>query len=577
MTQETSESKIGCAIYCRYSSEQQRDNMSIEAQKHACIEFASKQGWRVHKIYVDEARSGSSDDREFFQQMISESIDSRHPVNYVLVHKLDRFARNRYDSIKYKHLLRKKGVKVISASQPIIGSGDPTEVLLEAMLEGMDEFYSLNLARESIKGMAENARNGWWNGGLAPIGYKLIQIQTPKGPKRKLEVEDSEAALIRKIYSLYLKRNGVSKIRNLLNAEGLMARKRRFAKNLILDILRNEKYVGDMTFGKRMNKRKNPIDVKMEPITVRNTHEPLIPRDDWNKVQSMLAEKRTDLRHPRAIASTYLFSGLIECETCGSKFVGISGYNARKRPYRYYMCNQARRMGPAQCGQRKFNADTLEPVLINRLKEHLTTPETITAIVETHNDAITKLKENAPVRIARIEKEIKNIDKRIAKLFEAIETSDLGLNKEDVAPRFRELKAKKISLEIELEEVKAKAHQKRVTVSEEVIAAWVDLYDNLLSDESVWVKKSVLRSCIESVKIGNDGARMTCDPSFSHTGDSVSLEELLKRPPKNTPLPPPAGAECSYKMIVAARPGFEPRTSPPKGGVLPLHHRAIKQ
>ena len=166
---------LRCAVYCRYSSEGQRDSMSIEAQRRACTEFAAKQGWSVHKVYVDEARSGTSDDRAAFQEMIADGIKKHPPFQVVLVHKLDRFARNRYDSIKYKSLLRRKGIKVVSATQPIVGSGDPTEVLLEAMLEGMDEFYSLNLARESLKGMAENARRGWWNGGHAPFGYKLIR------------------------------------------------------------------------------------------------------------------------------------------------------------------------------------------------------------------------------------------------------------------------------------------------------------------------------------------------------------------------------------------------------------------
>jgi len=174
-----------CAIYCRYSSEAQRDSMSIEAQRTECLAFVAKQGWDLSKVFVDEARSGTSDDRAAFQEMISEATKRNPPFNLVLVHKLDRFARNRYYSIKYKSLLRRKGIKVVSATQPIVGSGDPTEVLLEAMLEGMDEFYSLNLARESLKGMAENARHGWWNGGHAPFGYKLVEVPTEKGEKQK--------------------------------------------------------------------------------------------------------------------------------------------------------------------------------------------------------------------------------------------------------------------------------------------------------------------------------------------------------------------------------------------------------
>ncbi len=88
-----------CAIYCRYSSEGQRDSMSIEAQRRACTDFATKQGWSVHKVFVDEARSGTSDEREAFQDMMAEAVQKCSPFQFVLVHKLDRFARNRYDSI----------------------------------------------------------------------------------------------------------------------------------------------------------------------------------------------------------------------------------------------------------------------------------------------------------------------------------------------------------------------------------------------------------------------------------------------------------------------------------------------
>ena len=529
-----------CIIYCRYSSEQQRDNMSIEAQKHACIEFAAKQGWQILKVYVDEARSGSSDDRAAFQEMISYAL--KNPVHYILVHKLDRFARNRYDSIKYKHVLRKKGVRVISASQPIIGSGDPTEVLLEAMLEGMDEFYSLNLARESIKGMAENARNGWWNGGKSPFGYKLVEVQSPKGIKRKLSVEVSEAKTVQKIYSLYLAGNGVSKIRNILNNENLMARKRRFAKNLIINILRNEKYVGDMTFGKRMNKRKSPVDVNMEPITIQDTHDALVARDDWNKVQKMLNGKRPDLKYPRAVTSAYLFSGLIECELCGAKFVGISGYNSKKKPYRYYVCNTYRRIGPKACLQTRFNASDVDSKFIKRLKGLLVGEERIEEMVRTENDALKQIKVTADSRIERIEKEIENLDHRIERLFDIIETGDLGLAKQNVAPRLEALQAKRSSLQIDLQELKVKASQKPIRVSEEVIKAWSDLYDRFFSVESVWTQKRFIQSLVKWVKINTERARICYDPSLSITEDTIPISPIRDKRRKNSPPPTAGGA-----------------------------------
>jgi DNA invertase Pin-like site-specific DNA recombinase len=186
---KNTENQQFCAIYCRFSSRQQEGNFSIEAQKSACLEYAQKQNWKIYKIFEDRALSGTSDERDSFQEMIQQAMDSPPPFQAILVHKLDRFARNRYDSVKYKYLLRKQGIKVISATQPMVGSNDPTEILVESLLEGMDEFYSLNLARETIKGMVEAAKQGFWCHGAAPYGFRKKYIEQNGRRRPKLEID----------------------------------------------------------------------------------------------------------------------------------------------------------------------------------------------------------------------------------------------------------------------------------------------------------------------------------------------------------------------------------------------------
>lgn len=155
-------------IYARYSSDNQRE-ASIEGQLRECMEFAEKSGITVIGNYIDRALSAKTDNRPEFQKMIKDSY--REVFDSVIVWKVDRFARNRYDSAYYKNILKKNGVKVISAKEHI---GEGSEgIILEAILEGMAEFYSAELAEKVTRGLKENALKGLYNGGSVPVGYVI--------------------------------------------------------------------------------------------------------------------------------------------------------------------------------------------------------------------------------------------------------------------------------------------------------------------------------------------------------------------------------------------------------------------
>ena len=156
------------ACYARYSTSMQREE-SISAQLRAMKKFCANNGWKIVGRYVDEAYSATTDKRPQFQQMIADS--NKREFDIVLVHKLDRFARNRYDSSLYKQKLRKNGVKLCSVLERLDSS--PESILLEGLLESINEFYSANLARESMKGMKENAYKCLFNGGCPGLGYDI--------------------------------------------------------------------------------------------------------------------------------------------------------------------------------------------------------------------------------------------------------------------------------------------------------------------------------------------------------------------------------------------------------------------
>lgn len=230
--------------YARYSSDNQRQE-SIDAQVRAIKEYCKKNEIFLIHTYVDEAVSATSDQREEFLRMVEDAKNGTFQL--CIVHKLDRFARNRYDSAFYRRELEKCGVKVMSVLEQLDDS--PESIILESVLEGIAEYYSKNLAREVRKGLNENALSAKHNGGIAPLGYEVT-------PDRKYKINEVEAESVRLIFSMYSNGYGYNLICSELNRRGLKTKLGRpFGKGSTADILRNEKYIGRYVWNKRLSKK----------------------------------------------------------------------------------------------------------------------------------------------------------------------------------------------------------------------------------------------------------------------------------------------------------------------------------
>ena len=179
------------ALYARYSSDNQRSE-SIDAQIRAMRAYCQHHNYIIVETYIDEAKSATTDKRPSFQQMIKDSENKTFDI--LLVHKLDRFARNRYDSAIYKRELKKNNVLVYSVIENLDSS--PESIMMESVLEGMSEYYSKNLARETMKGMKETALQCKHTGGTAPLGYDVDPIT------RKLVINEYEAESVRIIFDM---------------------------------------------------------------------------------------------------------------------------------------------------------------------------------------------------------------------------------------------------------------------------------------------------------------------------------------------------------------------------------------
>jgi site-specific DNA recombinase len=278
------------SAYSRFSSSNQHEE-SITAQLRAIHGYADKHGITVIREYTDEARSATTDDRPQFLAMINDILHDRIQVDLVLVHKLDRFARNRIDAALYRQKLQSKGVKLLAVDQPL--SDSPEDSLLEGILESINEFYSKNLSREVKLKQKEYAYQAKHLGGTPPLGYDLDPAT------KKYIINEKESEAVKVIYEMAATGEGYAAIINKLNNTGFKTRLgRTFGKNSIHDILHNEKYTGTYVFNRAEAKEIG----KPNNRAMRNTHENIIrvpdampviiERKRWERVREIMEQRR---------------------------------------------------------------------------------------------------------------------------------------------------------------------------------------------------------------------------------------------------------------------------------------------
>jgi len=282
---------LRAVLYCRYSSDNQTEN-SIEGQIRECKAFAERNGMTVVGDFIDRAYSAKTDARPQFQKMIKDS--AKRLFDVVIVWKLDRFARNRYDSAHYKAILRKNGVKVVSATEPI--SDDSTGILLESLLEGYAEFFSAELAEKVRRGMTENALKCKWNGGGIPIGYYIDE-------DKHYQIDPLNSPFVIEAFKRYSEGSTLTQLTEWLNNSGVQSyRKLPVSINTLNRMLKNRTYIGEYRY-----------DTHVVPGGV----PAIVPEDLFEKVQECLAKnKKAPARHKAEddyLLTTKLFCGL--CNT----------------------------------------------------------------------------------------------------------------------------------------------------------------------------------------------------------------------------------------------------------------------
>ena len=219
-------------IYARYSSDAQTEQ-SIEGQLRVCNEYAKKNNFLIVETYIDRAVTGTTDNRVAFQKMIKDSYKKQWSA--VIVYKLDRFSRNKYESVVHKKTLKDNGVKLISAMENIPDS--PEGTLMEALLEGFNQYYSEELAQKVNRGIRESWLKGNSTGGLLPFGYDRVD--------KKFYINEHEANVLRRIFTMYSQGYRAQTIAEELEKEGVRRKNGDFLTvKAIYRLLHNSRYTG---------------------------------------------------------------------------------------------------------------------------------------------------------------------------------------------------------------------------------------------------------------------------------------------------------------------------------------------
>lgn len=402
-------------LYVRYSSSNQTEQ-SIEGQIRVCKDFCNRYGFRIVEIYTDRATSASKDieKRVNFLKMIKDS--EKQTFDAVVVYKLDRFARSRYDSATYKYRLKKNGVQLISATENI--SDDPEGIILESVLEGMAEFYSAELSQKINRGLRESAYKHNSIGGSIPLGYKTVD--------KKLVIDEETAPIVRQAFEMYAEGHTVADICRTFNARGYKTSKgTRFGKSSFSKIFRNERYIGVYQFH----------DYRAEGVLPA-----IIDKKLFDQVQARL--KITGQAPGQYKAKRiYLLSGKLFCGHCGSKMNANSNGHGG---YSYYECYGKKNLHK-DCHKRNLRKDFIEEVVAKDAMSLLTDErieEIATIAVQTNTHEV-ETSTDIPTLRSRLHEtklSLENITK-------AIET---GLTPETLVKRMVELEKEKKTLETEL-------------------------------------------------------------------------------------------------------------------------------
>ena len=489
MNEKHREDYTPAALYARVSSEKQDVDLSVAAQLRAMRDYADKNGYLVCREYIDEAESGRVADRPQFQRMLDEARKSEAPFKEILVWKFSRFTRKREHAVAFKSMLRRRGIRVVSITEQ--ADDTPTGKLLEAIIESVDDFYSENLAQEVTRGMREAASRGFWVTSYAPYGYRRVHVQDGAKKRPRLELDPPADAVVRRVFDMALRGKSILDITKTLNSEGIPTTNgKKWLKTTVHTMLDNEAYTGAVVWGT------NAKDGQ-PPVRVEDAHPAIVSKREFRRVKRLLASRAPKKVNPRRASSPYLLSGILKCETCGKAMTAAEAKSGR---YTYYVCQSVLKRGSGACKTPRLNAKNLESLIVGEIRENILTESNIRDLVKLLDEELDGVAREQRQKLDSIEEELEDVKKRLGRIWNAIETTDIEMS--DASDRIREHRERKEKLEIAAEEARALLAERRHFLdSADVIASYAEEMSEFLKSSELTETRAFVHSFVKEIEV----------------------------------------------------------------------------
>jgi DNA invertase Pin-like site-specific DNA recombinase len=475
---------MNAVIYARYSSDGQREE-SIEGQLRECKEYAERHNITIISTYIDRAFSAKTDNRPEFQKMIRDSAKKQFEI--ALVWKLDRFSRNRFDAATYRAILKRNGVRVVSAKENI--SEGPEGIILEAMLDGMAEYYSAELSVKVKRGQKENALKCKANGGMLPFGYKV-------NAERYYEIDPLTAPIVLEMFTRYADGQTVKEISDDMNARATFAgTKFKYTnKSTMNNLLKNRRYVGEYRYGDTVIPDGMPA---------------IVPQEIFDKVQARMEKNK---HKPAAMKADeeYILTTKLFCGKCGAMMVGVGGTSKTGKVHHYYKCGNL--IYKKSCDKKTIQKDWIERVVVALTRDSVLRDEAIDRLA----DAVVELQKRENTTLPFLQKQLDEIDKKIANIVKSVED---GFANAALKTRLDELEVAKADLEISI----AKEQIEKTPLTKEQIVFWISKFKGGYVENADY-RRSLVDIFVNSVFLYDDKIVLTFN--WKDSTKTVSLAEL---------------------------------------------------
>ena len=501
-------------VYARFSSDNQRDE-SIDAQLRAINEYADKNNIKIVNQFIDRAKSATSDKRPEFQNMIKFCEADTTGISMVIVHKLDRFSRDKYDSAMYKQKLKVKGIRVVSVLENLDNS--PESLILESVIEGMAQYYSANLAREVAKGQRENGLRAMHNGGDAPLGYDVTN-------DKRYAINKEEAQAVKIIFDMYVNGYSYSNIIDKLNDLGYKTKRgNKFGKNSLHGILSNEKYTGVYVFNKTQRKgingKRNGHKQKSEDeiIKVEGGMPQIIGKDIFIQAQEMMQKRKKAPGSHKAI-TLYLLTGIIKCGECGHAMQGNKRKDKYGNDYISYRCGC--RKQKRDCKNKEIKREYLEEFVLTELEEHVLNDNAIPALSKELNERFkTKSNDNHEM-LNNLRNKLDKVNKEIENILTAIMS---GIMNSMLKDKLDELEQVKLNLDLKINELSIESNSvESVDITEDQIRNMFGRFKEFVLTRNLPECKKFISDYVKEVVVYRDHVEVIFNVVFSFVDNEIT-------------------------------------------------------